>query len=38
MHTTTVRFDPETWHRLKATASDLGIATAAYPRRDDPTP
>jgi predicted DNA-binding protein len=32
MHTTTVRFDPETWLRLKTTASDLGIATADYIR------
>ena len=32
MHTTTVRFDPETWARLKHSASGLGIATADYIR------
>jgi predicted DNA-binding protein len=32
MHTTTVRFDPETWLRLKTTASGLGVATADYIR------
>lgn len=28
MHTTTVRFDSETWERLKQTSERLGIATA----------
>lgn len=32
MHTTTVRFDPETWARLKLVTNDLGIATADYIR------
>lgn len=32
MHTTTVRFDPETWSRLKLVTNDLGIATADYIR------
>ncbi|MBB4663925.1 hypothetical protein [Conexibacter arvalis] len=32
MHTTTVRFDPETWARLKLVTTELGIATADYIR------
>lgn len=32
MHTTTVRFDPETWARLKLVTEELGIATADYIR------
>jgi hypothetical protein len=32
MHTTTVRFDPETWALLKLVTNDLGIATADYIR------
>lgn len=32
MHTTTVRFDPETWTRLKLVTNDLGVATADYIR------
>lgn len=32
MHTTTVRFDPEIWSRLKLVTNDLGIATADYIR------
>ncbi|WP_404827736.1 ribbon-helix-helix domain-containing protein [Conexibacter stalactiti] len=32
MHTTTVRFDPETWERLKQTSGRLGIASAEYIR------
>jgi len=32
MHTTTVRFDPETWERLKVRSAELGIATADFIR------
>jgi predicted DNA-binding protein len=32
MHTTTVRFDEETWTRLKRLSEELGIATADYIR------
>lgn len=32
MHTTTVRFDPETWELLKQRADELGIATADFIR------
>ena len=32
MHTTTVRFDPETWELLKRRCEELGIATADFIR------
>jgi predicted DNA-binding protein len=32
MHTTTVRFDSETWPRLKRMCEELGIPTADYIR------
>lgn len=32
MHTTTVRFDPETWELLKQRCEELGIATADFIR------
>ncbi len=32
MHTTTVRYDPETWAELKARSAELGIATADFIR------
>lgn len=32
MHTTTVRYDPETWSRVKLRAEELSVPTADYIR------